>query len=57
MKYHMVYPKDRWVTSQQLIDGAIDVITNHGLSIDSPTNVEDAIELLMDLGEVEIIKG
>ena len=54
MKYHMVYPEDRWVTAQQLIDGAIDIMANNVLAIDPPTNVDDAIEILMGFGEVEI---
>ena len=56
VKYHMVYPKDRWVTAQQLIDGATDVIATNALAIDPPTNVDDAIMFLMSFGEVEIIE-
>jgi len=58
MKYHMVYPEDRWVTAQQLIDEATDIISNNDvLDIDPPTNAADAIEILMGFCEVEIVEN
>jgi|TARA_R100000365_G_C2711380_1_gene46688 hypothetical protein len=60
MKYHMIYPVNRWVTGEQLMDAASDAIVNNELTAEEtgltipPVTFDDAIDILMDLGEVTI---
>ena len=54
MKYHMIYPVDRWVSGADLIRTAKDAIENYRL-IDEVHTVQDAIRILQDVGEVTII--
>ena len=60
MKYHMIYPVNRWVTGEQLMDAAFDAIDNNELTAEEtgltipPVTFDDAIDILMDLGEVTI---
>ena len=53
MQYHMVYPIDRWVSGEQLITKARDAISNYELDM-TASNVEEAIAILEDVGEVTI---
>ncbi|MAH49976.1 hypothetical protein CMI37_29425 [Candidatus Pacearchaeota archaeon] len=52
MKYWMLYPVKRWVTGQELIDGANDAIANNNLDDDPPTNPEEAMDILEELGDI-----
>lgn len=56
--YHMIYPEDRWVTTDKLIMGAKDAIANHNLDSDYWDSIEltidDAIDILAHTGEVTI---
>jgi len=53
MQYWMIYPEKKWVTSQELIDGANDAIANHNLDPATPaTNAEEAMDILEDLGDI-----
>ena len=61
MKYHMIYPVNRWVTGEQLMDAAFDAIDNNELTAEEtgltipPVTFDDAIDILMEyLGEVTI---
>ena len=54
MQYHMIYPVDRWVTAQQLLDAAHDAVANHQLDDFFPVSVQDAIKILQDVGAVTI---
>ena len=53
MQHHMVYPVDRWVSSEQLITKARDAISNYELDM-TASSVEEAIAILEDVGEVTI---
>ena len=52
MQYHMQYPVNRWVSAEKLISAAKDAIANHALDDDPPTNAEEAMNLLEDLGDI-----
>ena len=54
LQYWMTYPEERWVTSQELIDGANDAIINHDLDNVGKmvTNAEEAMDILEDLGDI-----
>jgi len=52
MHYRMLYPVKRWVTGQELIDGANDAIANNNLDNDPPTNAEEAMDILEELGDI-----
>ena len=52
--YHMIYPKDRWITAEELIGGANDAIANYKLDSDAPANADDAIDILHDVGIVTV---
>jgi hypothetical protein len=54
MEYRMIYPVNRWVSAEKLISAAHDAIYNHNLDNPPPTNAQEAIRLLQDLGEVTI---
>jgi len=51
-QYWMIYPDKRWVSGQELIDGANDAIANNNLDDAPPTNPEEAMDILEDLGEI-----
>ena len=54
MQYRMIYPVERWVTSQELIDGANDAIVNNNLDNlgKMVANAEEAMDILEDLGDI-----
>ena len=61
MRFHMIYPVNRWVTGEQLMDAAFDAIDNNALTAEEtgltipPVTFDDAIDILMEyLGEVTI---
>ena len=60
MRFHMIYPVDRWITDKQLMDGAADAIVNNGLTAEDgeftipPVTVNDAIEILEWLGDITL---
>jgi len=52
IEYRMIYPVERWVSEQELVDGANDAIANNNLDYAPLTDPEEAMDILEDLGDI-----
>lgn len=55
MAYQMLYPVHRTVTSKELINAAYDAVSNHNIDLADEIDIDLAIEILTDLGEITIL--